>query len=288
VATETHGLIPVDECGSPAGFPVIIHHGTPDARLLPPWWHEPALERRLRIIGYDRPGYADRPRQEGRSVADVAADVSVLADQLGLERFATAGFSGGGPHALATGALLADRVVAVATAAGVGPYGADGLDFMAGMGEGNVIEFEAALAGPEKLEPLLQHEAADIAGQTVEDMLKVLDSVLSGVDRDALTGRVAEYSLASFKEALRTGVDGWLDDDIAFTRPWGFDLAAISVPVSIWQGSDDLMVPQHHAPWLASAIPGAELHILNGEGHLTLGQRRIGDLFDWIAARTGP
>jgi pimeloyl-ACP methyl ester carboxylesterase len=285
VATETHGLIPVDELGAPAGFPVILHHGTPGARILPPWWHEPAAERGLRIISFDRAGYAERAARPGRNVADVADDVALLADQLGLERFATIGFSGGGPHALATGALLPDRVVAVLIAAGVGPYGAPGLDFLEGMGEANVIEFGAALEGREPLERLLRGEAAEMVGTDVETLLAVMATVLSKPDREALTGRVAEYLLASTRDGLRAGVAGWRDDDIAFTLPWGFDLERIALPVSIWQGSEDLMVPPHHAPWLANAIPGAELHVLQGEGHITLGLGRIGTLFDWIAER---
>jgi pimeloyl-ACP methyl ester carboxylesterase len=288
VATETHGLIPVDEAGSPAGFPLIVHHGTPGCRLLAPWWHEPAAERRLRVIGFDRSGYGDRPARPGRTIADVADDVALLADQLGLERFATIGFSGGGPHALATGALLPERVTAVVTAAGVGPYGAPGLDFLQGMGEGNIIEFGAALEGVEPLEALLRREATGMAGATVEMLIEAMDTVLSDVDRAALTGWAAEFALTEMRESLRCGIDGWRDDDIAFTRPWGFDLASLEVPVSIWQGAEDLMVPQHHAPWLAAAIPGAELHVLDGEGHLTLGQRRIGTLFDWIAERCDP
>jgi pimeloyl-ACP methyl ester carboxylesterase len=288
VATETHGLIPVDELGSPAGFPVIAHHGTPEGRLLAPWWHEPAAERQLRIIGFDRPGYADRPARPGRSVADVADDVALLADQLGLERFATIGFSGGGPHALATGALLPDRTVCVLSAAGVGPYDAPGLDFLAGMGEANIEEFGAALEGPEALEPYLLAEARDIAGATVEDLLSVFETLLSGPDREALTGRRAEQMLVATQHALSHGIAGWRDDDLAFTRPWGFDLEHLAVPVAVFQGAEDLMVPQHHAPWLAAQIPGAELHVLEGEGHLTLGERRIGTLFDWIAAHCGP
>jgi pimeloyl-ACP methyl ester carboxylesterase len=288
VATETHGLIPVDELGSPAGFPLIMHHGTPGGRLLPGWWHEPAAERQLRVIGFDRPGYGERAARPGRSVADVADDVALLADQLGLERFATMGFSGGGPHALATGALLPDRVVAVATVAGVGPYGAPGLDFLQGMGEANVVEFGLALEGAEKLEPFLQEEAASIVAADVDTVISAMETLLSPPDRAALTGRTAEYLLSSARDALRGGIAGWRDDDLAFTRPWGFDLEQLTVPVSIWQGEQDLMVPQHHAPWLAARIPAAELHVLPDEGHVTLAVTRIGSLLDWVAERCGP
>jgi len=287
VATETHGLIPIDELGSPTGFPVILHHGTPGGRLLPSWWHEPAAERQLRIIGFDRPGYGDRAARPDRKVADVAEDVAELADQLGLERFATMGFSGGGPHVLATGALLPDRVASVACVAGFAPYGSSDLDFLQGMGDSNIEEFGLAVDGADKLVPFLEQMAGFMRSADVDTVITAMETLLSRPDREVLTGRTAEYLLTSMHDALKNGTDGWRDDDLAFVRPWGFELERLAVPVSVWQGGQDLMVPQHHAPWLAERIPSAELHLLPEEGHLTMSVTRIGTLFDWVAERAG-
>lgn len=134
----------VREAGDPAGVPVLIHHGTPSSSLL----YEPhvrdAEEHGVRLVSYDRPGYGGSTRDPGRSVADCAADVAAICDALGIGRICTWGISGGGPHALATAALLPERVAAAAALASVAPFDAEGLDFTAGMGELNVESFNAS------------------------------------------------------------------------------------------------------------------------------------------------
>jgi pimeloyl-ACP methyl ester carboxylesterase len=137
--------------GDPAGFPLVMHHGTPSDATTFADWHAPCMARGLRLICASRPGYAASTRVAGRSVADVAADTSAILDWLGHTKFMTAGWSGGGPHALACAALLPDKCAAAATLAGVRPFWADDLDFLAGMGPENVAEFGAALQGEEAL-----------------------------------------------------------------------------------------------------------------------------------------
>ena len=95
----------------------------------------------------------------------------------------------------------------------------------------------------------------------------------SAVDQAALTGMYAEWVAAGFRQSVRHGVWGWFDDDMAFLRPWGFDLAAIQRPVAIWQGAQDRMVPFAHGRWLAAHIPGARVHLYDDEGHISLGQQ---------------
>jgi pimeloyl-ACP methyl ester carboxylesterase len=179
----------IAELAAPDGAAVILHHGTPESRVLADWWDEPLRRRGLRLVAFDRPGYGERPARPGRRVVDVARDVEALADRLGLERFATVGFSGGGPHALATAAMLPSRVIAAATIAGVGPHGVEGLDFLAGMGEGNVEEFGLALEGPERLVPYLENERAELVGATAESLLRTLETLLSPADVEALDAR---------------------------------------------------------------------------------------------------
>ena len=148
--------------GDPAGAAVVVHHGTPSSGRLYPSFVDDARARGLRLIGYDRPGYGGSSAQLGRSVGDAAADVAELLDGLDVDRFATWGHSGGGPHALACAALLPERCVAAATLASPGPYGAEGLDFLEGMGELNVEEFDTVLAGPEALEPVVLRNQAEM------------------------------------------------------------------------------------------------------------------------------
>lgn len=213
-------------------------------------------------------------------MADVVPDLVAVLDHLGADVCVTAGWSGGGPHALATGALLPGRVAGVLSIAGVAPYGGEGLDFLAGMGEANLEEFGEALEGEAAHRPTLEAEALELGDTDAAGLIAGMGTLLPPVDREHLTDEFGADLAANFKEGLRTGVDGWLDDDLAFTRPWGFDLSSITVPVAIWQGSEDLMVPFAHGQWLAEHIPGARAHLVQGEGHLSI---TVGALDEMLA-----
>jgi pimeloyl-ACP methyl ester carboxylesterase len=271
--------------GDPSGFPVLSLHGTPGCRLSR--WPDEDVYRRLgvRVVTHDRAGYGRSTRRRGRSVADVVDDVVALADHLGLERFGVTGGSGGGPHALACAALLGDRVAAAATLCGVGPYGADGLDFLAGMGDDNVIEFEAALAGPEQLAPLLEELAPQLLDASAAELVEALRSLLSPPDVAVVHDGLASELIAATGEGIRASRAGWLDDDLAFAKPWGFELGSISVPVQLWQGRQDLMVPAAHGEWLAEHIPAVDARLSEDDGHLSIEQRRIGDAHAWLLER---
>jgi pimeloyl-ACP methyl ester carboxylesterase len=220
----------------------------------------------------------------GRGVGDVATDVQAVLDALKIGSFFCAGQSGGGPHALACAALLPDRVLATASLAGVAPWGADGLDWLGGMGPENLEEFGAALKGREAIEAYLDREAAVIRDVRPEDVAASLGGLVSDVDKAALTGAYAEFMASVLGRAVSTGIAGWRDDDIAFTRPWGFDLGSIETPVAVWQGGADRMVPMSHGAWLAAHIPWADAHLLPGEGHLSLALNKIGDVLDGLLA----
>jgi pimeloyl-ACP methyl ester carboxylesterase len=275
----------VREDGDPGGVPVIAHHGTPGSRLLYRRWVEDASERGIRLIAYERPGYGGSDRHGGRSVGDAAADVEAIADALGIDRFLTQGRSGGGPHALACAALLPDRVAAAATLASVAPYGVDGLDFMAGMGEDNVEEFGAALEGAATLGPLLEEVAPRLIEADPAQVAESLRSLLSPPDVAVLSDGLAEELIAVTTEGIQGSRDGWLVDDLAFTRPWGFELDSIRVPLQLWQGRQDLMVPAAHGEWLAGHIPGADAVLADEDGHLSIEHRRIGDVHAWLLER---
>src|SRR6202046_3829688 len=134
VQTSDGRTLAVEDSGDPAGRPVLVHNGTPNSRHLYGPNVRDAAERGLRLIGYDRPGYGGSSPQPGRTVADCAADVRAICDALGITRLVTWGISGGGPHLLATAALLPDLVVAAASLASLAPFDAGGLDWFAGMG----------------------------------------------------------------------------------------------------------------------------------------------------------
>ena len=269
----------------PEDGPVLLFHdGSPGAGTPSPRFLAATNERGLRYVAFSRPGYGASTRRPGRSVADVAGDAAAVLDHLGVERCYTMGWSGGGPHTLACAALLPERVIAAAAVASVAPYASAGLDFLAGMGEENIVEFGAALAGPARLQPYLEAQWPELRDVAPEAIADALGDLVAPVDRAALTGDLAESFADDMHRALSTGIWGWHDDDLAFTRPWGFELASIRVPLSIWQGEQDRMVPYAHGVWLAAALPRARAHLLPDHGHLSLGVESIGLILDDMVA----
>src|SRR4051794_31035499 len=260
---------------------VVVHHGTPCSGTLASWWAADADRRGIRLVGYDRPGYGGSDRDALRTVAAVAADTALIADAYGYDRFRTWGVSGGGPHALACAALLPDRVIAAASLASAAPYDGDGLEFLAGMGEANIEEFGAAIAGEPQLRELLSQMRTDMLGTTPDTLADEMRSVLPEVDVAALTGDVGEFVHAWMTRGLGSGYEGWLDDDLAFVRSWGFDVADITVPVLLLQGRLDLMVPFDHGRWLAEHIPTVDARLTDDDGHITL-IADIGPVHEWL------
>jgi pimeloyl-ACP methyl ester carboxylesterase len=248
-------------------------------------WVALAREQRIRLIGYDRPGYGGSTRHAGRNVADCAADVEAIADALGLEQFATWGISGGGPHALACAALCGERLTAAASLAAVAPYEADGLDWLAGMGEANVAEFGALLDGEPALRAFIEHEAAEMRDADPAGLVAVFETLLGPADRAVLNEELANELLQGVAHGLTDGIDGWLDDDFAFFRPWGFNVSTIDRPVLLLHGADDRFVPLAHGHWLAERVPGVEARLTGDEdGHLTLIARRVKEVHEWLLA----
>jgi pimeloyl-ACP methyl ester carboxylesterase len=172
----------------------------------------------------------------------------------------------------------------VATIGGVAPWPADGIDWFEGMGPENVEEFNATLADPENSTRTAERDWPKWREVTGADIAETFGGLVDHVDRGALTGDFAEYVAAATREGLREGYWGWVDDDLAFVKPWGFDLASLRVPVHIWQGGHDKMVPFGHGQWLASHIPTARPHLLPEEGHLSLAVTQLPRIIDALIA----
>lgn len=289
VTTPDGFTLGVAEYGPEDGFPYFSLHGTPGSRLGGPPPDKPDLYERLgvRRIGFDRPGYGHSTRRPGRTVADAATDVQAIADHLGLTHFAVDGGSGGGPHSLAVAALLPDRVTRCSCVVGVAPYGPPGLErdaWLAGMTQGNVDEFEWSLAGEEALRPRVEGLAADDLerldtdpGKPLGEQYELSDSDRAIITRPDLVERIRRGT----QESFRTGVDGWVDDNLVMVRPWGFDVSAITVPTMVWYGLDDTLVPEAHGRWLAANVPGAQVVTMSG-GHMEL-INRVEDLLVWLS-----
>jgi pimeloyl-ACP methyl ester carboxylesterase len=271
--------------GPSDGLPLVLHEGTPVGLTVYPPTVEAAAVRGLRVVLIARPGYEGSTPWPGRRVADVTGDVAHVLTTLGADTFLSAGWSGGGPHALACAALLPGRCLAAASIAGVAPYGAAGLDWFAGMGKENIEEFGAALNGEYALTEFLNAAVEALSGITGDQVAEGLGDLASDVDKAALTGDYADHMAGALHAALSSGIAGWRDDDLAFTHDWGFRLdAADLAPVAIWQGDQDRMVPYAHGQWLAEHVTGARAHLLPGQGHLTLAitsmDRILDDLLD--------
>ena len=274
------------EWGDPVGFPVFSLHGTPGSRL---GRHpdEGVYNRAgVRVITYDRPGYGESTRHPGREVVDAAGDVAAIADSLSLDRFAVFGGSGGAPHALACGARLPARVTRCASVVGPAPFGEGGLprdEWFEGMVEGNVKEFGWALAGEEELRRELEPMAKELLLSIDSDSDDPLgeDYRLSEEDAGVMRRRDIRTMLAtSMREGIGRTIDGIVDDDLAFSKRWGFDLKAISVPTAVWYGPHDTLVPTGHGEWLSRTIPDVEVVLLDG-GHFAV-YDRMPELLAWL------
>ena len=273
--------------GADAGPALVVHHGTPSDATLWEGWDDIARARGVRLLSISRPGYAMSTRRPGRRVADVVDDVATVLDHYAVPWFVTAGWSGGGPHALACAARLADRCRAAATLAGVGAYGVPDLDFLAGMGPENHAEFGAALRGERDVRAWLTANADVLRSITGPELADAFGGLVPQVDKAALAGGFADRMAATLRRALAGGFDGWVDDDLAFIQPWGFDLAAIAVPVTVWQGDLDLMVPFAHGEWLRHHIPAAVSHAAPGHGHISLIATYRDAIVDDLLTRAG-
>ena len=257
--------------GYERGFPLLFHGGTPSAAAPYARLDEMLVQAGLRMVTYSRPGYGgSTPRAGEASIADDVADSVAVLDHLGIDAFLTLGWSGGGPRALACAALVPDRCRAAATLAGVAPYDAEGLAWSAGMGQENVDDFEAAVQGPEVFEQHLQATLPPLFEATPDQLADSFGGLVTGVDAAYVTGDFAEWLSRVFGHAGAQGVVGTRDDGLQIVAPWGFDLGGITVPVAVWQGRQDAMVPFAHGEWLADHVAGAQPHLFEDEGHLSL------------------
>lgn len=276
--------------GDPDGLGIVFQHGTPGDATRYEGWFADAEARGLRAVAYSRPGYATSTRHAGRTVASATDDVTSVLDYLGIGSFMTVGGSGGGPHAIACAARLADRCLASAALVTPAPWEAEGLDWFAGMAQTNIDEFGAALKGEEDLRDWMAAHGEEYRTITGPQMVSTLGDALPPADQQVATGEWGDHMAAGIRRGLERGFDGWVDDDLAFTKPWGFELETIHVPVRIWQGELDRLVPWAHGPWLAERIPGAQFRLAEGHGHFSLGVANRTDILDDLlqASRTAP
>ena len=285
VHTPDGRLLAVEDRGDPAGRPVLVHHGSPSSRhsaFYGPYVRD-AAERGLRLIGYDRPGYGESSPQPGRTVADCAADVRAICGELGIDRMATWGHSGGGPHVLACAALLPDLVTAAASLASPAPLDAEGLDYFAGMVQDRIDDTRLSLTDEAEARKKLDRDREEILAVSPEDLARAIESMPTPADGPLEVGarELREFFVSCTQDGLAPGSQGWWDDK-CMLRPWGFDLADIAVPVLLLQGRKDMLVPPGHGEWLAAHVPGVEARLLDDDGHASV-VNRIPEVHAWLS-----
>jgi pimeloyl-ACP methyl ester carboxylesterase len=272
VAAADGRTLTVAEWGDPDGFPVFSLHGTPGSRFAGQASTGAYASVGARVITYDRPGYGGSDRFRGRRVVDSVADVSAIAETLGIERFAVSGGSWGGPHSLAVAARLPERVTRAACMAGVAPFDMPGFDWFAGMDAVNIDELGWALEGEDVLAREIERTAAGMLERVADDPSKLIsDKVqLSEADRAVMASPERhEATRRTINEAFRHGVWGYVDDIFCLIQPWGFDVTEIRVPTRVLYGLTDVLVPRQHGEWLAQNVPNAEVVIDEQGGHLS-------------------
>jgi pimeloyl-ACP methyl ester carboxylesterase len=255
-----------------ARLAVFWHHGTPNIGA-PPVPLFPAADRLgIRWVSYDRPGYGGSTPRPGRDVASAAADTAAVADALGIGDFAVMGHSGGAPHALACGALLPERVLGVVSAAGLAPFGAEGLDWFADMVPSCAASLRAAAQGREAKERYEEHAEYD-------------PQMFTPADHATLEGEWS-WLLDVVRPALAAGPAALIDDDLAYVAPWGFDPAQLRPPVLLVHGGRDRVVPSSHSQWLARRCPPAQLRLYPDDGHVSVLGASVAAL-EWLRDRAG-
>jgi pimeloyl-ACP methyl ester carboxylesterase len=203
---------------------------------------------------------------------------------LGLDDFVTIAWSGGGPRAFACAAVLADRCRAAASLASPVPPDAEELAQVAGMNPENAALYDLAAKDQRAFTAVLEQQLAPLRTATDDQLRDWFRKMLAAPDRAGLAGELGEYLVACMRHSVHQGVAGWRDDLLTYSRPWGFDVSQIGVPVSVWHGTEDENLGSAHAIWFSEHVPGGRLHLLDGEGHISL-ILRIDDILDDLLER---
>jgi len=254
--------------GAPAGRPIVVLHGTPGSWRQLTALGPPARGRGLTIIAPDRAGYGGSSHDPGRTIASGARDVGALIAHLEVGRCGVVGLSGGGPTALACGALPSDLVSVVATVGGVAP----------------LVPRDSSLPPDRLVTRIARHSeggaralfavAVRVGRARPEATLDRFAALLAEPDARLLRENpdMREAFLDDLRHASKTTARAAARDFRLFTRPWDVDLSELRTPAHIWHGSADRNVPVTHARVIAARCPSARLHIVDGGGHMLLSE----------------
>ncbi|MEU9886077.1 alpha/beta hydrolase [Sphaerisporangium sp. NPDC051011] len=265
----------------------LVHQpGTPSGAAPDPLLAEVSDSLGLRVVIPLRPGYGRSTPNPGRRMADVPGDIEAVLAHLGVSEFVSAGYSGGGPHSLAT-AALASACRAAAVVVSPAPRDAAGLDYYAGMAASNFEEWALADQGEPAVRPWLEKQAAELRERPIDTYVELFGDALPAPDRAVVDRDGATRIGVGLRKALENGIEGWLEDDIALTTPWGFDLTTVTTPVTFWSGRQDAFISYAHTLWMAQQVSGSDLHLLSAHGHLSLMRALLPDLLGDLVTKAG-
>ena len=265
------------DCGDPDGDPLVVCHGFPNSRVFGALFDAVGREEGVRVLAPDRPGMGVSDPDPDRSLTDWPDDVRALLDALDVGTSSVLGVSGGGPYAAATGALLEDRIEHVGIVCGVAP--------MASVEFRERLWYYTARAAP-PASKLALWLLGRRALRDREGFLESLAEDAAPADGPLWRGDVGRVVHASMVESSRRhGVDPLVRETAIYGRPWGFDLADVEVPVSLWYGKADVLVPPEMGLYLVGELPTAEAHFYPDLGHLSVLERNERDIVRTLVGR---
>lgn len=261
--------------------------GTPGGAVPDQQLAAAADAHRLLLVQPLRPGYGQSTPRPGRRVVDFAADVDVVLQHLGVTDAIVMGGSGGGPHSLAMAARL-PQCRAAAVVVSPAPRDAENLDFYDGMATSNQDLWRVADEGEAALRPRLEQIAAEMRpGEGLDGFKKLFGDTVSVEDGTAMAGSSGQNVAERFAKAIENGIEGWLEDDLALTTPWGYDLEAVTTPVTFWSGKQDQFVSYRHSVWMSRRVPSSDLHIYADKGHISLRQDHLPEIMADLLQKAG-
>ena len=271
-------------CGDETGLPVFYCHGFPGSRLEVLLANRTAVYHSLRLIGIDRPGYGLSDPAPGRSLISWSNDLKELADYLGVTRFSILGVSGGVPYAAACAFMLPSRLLSVGLACGLAPIGTAGM--LSGMTLFNRFGLQLSVKAPSLLKTVLS-PISILLRQNPAIALSVMATRAKLPDRLFLRrGDIRIALCTTFREAMRFGTAGAVSDLRLYGAAWGFRLKQIRVPIDLWHGEKDYIVPVAMGRRLAAAIPDCQATFLPEHGHFSLILEGMQSILGQIATRT--
>ena len=249
------------ELGDADGPVAMYFHGAPTSRLDLVAYEECFVDRGVRVVSPDRPGFGGSSPQRGRSMLDWPTDVAALADHLRVDRFIAVGLSAGGPYAVACGALLPERVIGVGVANGVTDMG-----WPPAWDDYDPVDASIMHLGDEDAAYRWMEEHYGADGSLFFEF-----TTLAPSDAALLEDQTrAQTLLATIVESFRQGVGGLAADLTIQGRPWPFDPSAVRARTIVLHGDADPYLPVAHGRHTAEVIPNARFVLRPGQGHVSL------------------